>query len=312
MFTNKKKQNEKFRSLSPCISLLFRCEWLTWAWLYSALIDLVMIFKNYRFWLDRIKLKSGLCRELTEFFLFYHSNDHLYCFRKNRSFSVKSSGYFLNGNAAIDNQVFDFKIDCGVPSWSVVEYLSLYADALDTQRIHALFSDGVSSIMFDCRNVRQNIDISAWAQRGKLLWNWFPNTLKEIFWFGTPLARHVQKVNFLRSLLDLVQFVDFASVGWAYVDSRSPDLRSWHLGRNGDAWLRKLKLKTQKRHGLRCPCFSIGIARRCCTSLHWAKWMLQFGTTRLGSLVESCPSRSNGSIFLLHCRLFTYVQQEGL
>lgn len=82
---------------------------------------------------------------------------------------VKDNVLVADENAVIRTEVCDTEIDRGVPSWSVAEYQTRFADTLDTRWCHAMFSDSTDLFMFDRRNVRRNTNLGALARRWTLL-----------------------------------------------------------------------------------------------------------------------------------------------
>lgn len=88
----------------------------------------------------------------------------------NVAVAVPSSGVekaleVVDTNATTDTRTTDIKIDHDVPSWSVAEYKTLYADTFDGRRLGAMFSDGANSFIFNRRDVCRNTNIGAWNLR---------------------------------------------------------------------------------------------------------------------------------------------------
>lgn len=65
----------------------------------------------------------------------------------------------VDANAASNNRATYIEIDCGVSSWLVAKYNTLYVNTFDTRRFRAMFSDGDDLFMFDRRNDGWDTDI---------------------------------------------------------------------------------------------------------------------------------------------------------
>lgn len=116
------------------------------------------------------------------------------------SFRVKGTLQVTDAVMAGRSQIIDIAIDREVPSCTVVDYKTHFADTLDAWRFRVMLSNGGNLFIFDLQNVRRVTYIGAWARRWMILRRWCSGMLKTVFGFHMLIVRHAQKVMYHRRL----------------------------------------------------------------------------------------------------------------
>lgn len=157
--------------------------------------------------------------------------------RAKPSSGVEEISQVVHANGS-DTPVTDIDIDREVPSRTITEYKTGYADRLDARQFGAWFSDRGNLFMFVRGNVRQDRDIGAWNWRGTLFRRWCTATSLDVFGIDMLIVRLAQKTGYLRHLppfLWIVRFpLTYRGIDLAVLRTRLTGFTLWRTLTLGD------------------------------------------------------------------------------